>query len=118
MARDPLDAGTRTLPGLAKSARERQKELKERRRQAGLLQRTYWVTPEEELAIQALLDSDKMAAKRRRRRNENIVSEHKKEVRKRLSAGEKPSAIATWLKEQHGFEGTGATLNGILPYLR
>lgn len=49
----------------------------------------------------------------RREKNAPIFEEHLAEITARLDAGEKPSEVAAWLNTM-GFEGNGATLNGLL----
>lgn len=125
MVRDPKDPGTRPMPGLVVSTRDRQAAFKARQKAAGKHQRTWWVTPEQEVAIQKMIDSPQLAARRqaareraiwqaRSERNRAIVEAHKKEIIRRQKGGEKQTAIAKWLVEQFAFEGNGATLNNFL----
>ncbi len=55
MAKDPHDPGTRPMPGMSQPDKLRQATLRDRRRRAGLLQRTYWVTPDQDKQIKAFL---------------------------------------------------------------
>lgn len=55
MAKDPKDSGTRMMPGLGVSARDRQAAFRQRMREAGMVQRTYWVTAEQDAQIRALI---------------------------------------------------------------
>lgn len=103
---------------IAKTGKDRQAALKERYRTAGLLQRTYWVTPEQEQAIQRLLETDQQRERRERReadeRRKAVFLAQLPAIKARLAAGEKPTAVAAWLNEAHGWEGSGAALNGLL----
>jgi ParB/RepB/Spo0J family partition protein len=47
-------------------------------------------------------------------RCEAIFREHGDAIRQRVADGEKPSAVAAWLKTEYGFPGSGATLNSFL----
>ena len=55
MAKDPKDRGTRMMPGLGVSSRDRQAAFRKRMRDAGMVQRTYWVTAEQDERIRALI---------------------------------------------------------------
>jgi len=52
-----------------------------------------------------------------REANERIVSAHRASVLRRRGEGQKPTEIAVWLNG-FGFAGTGATLNGLVPWNR
>lgn len=52
---------------------------------------------------------------RQRKTQDKIVLAHRAEIEAMRVSGKKPSEIAAWLN-QFGFEGTGATLNGVLPW--
>ena len=65
MARDPKDPGTRMIPGLGISARDRQAAFRQRMKQSGMLQRTYWVTPDQDRRIREMLDAEAATAKSR-----------------------------------------------------
>ena len=57
----------------------------------------------------------KAESKRRADAQAAIVASHRSEIDAMREGGKKPSEIAAWLN-QFGFAGTGATLNGILPW--
>lgn len=52
---------------------------------------------------------------KQRKAQDKIVEAHRAEIDAMRASGKKPSEISAWLK-QFGFTGTGATLNGILPW--
>lgn len=121
MGRDPKDPGTRPMPGLAVSSRDRQAAFKARQKALGKHQRTWWVTPEQEVAIQKMIDSPQLAARRERaaaraihESNRLIAEAQSKEIIRRQKAGETQTAIAKWLSTRHGFKGNGATLNNFV----
>lgn len=124
MVVDSRDPGTRPMAlALPKKEtnRERQKAFKARQRELGLVQRTYWVTKEQDEAIVAMLANPKAVSRIEKRKrddvrdkNQSIVNKHVAEIRRRRKAGEKPTAIAAWLTSAHGFKGNGATLNGLI----
>lgn len=58
----------------------------------------------------------KAEAKKKARAQAVIVDSRRAEIEAMRWAGKKSSEIAIWLR-QFGFEGTGATLNGLLPWL-
>ncbi|MDQ3565043.1 MAG: hypothetical protein M3436_13185 [Pseudomonadota bacterium] len=110
---------------MALSAAERQANRRAKLRGLGNVLVHVWVTPKHAERIKALLDGDVThhapAPSRRKRRkldpvqekNREIFEARQVEIRARIKAGEKPSAIAAWLNTL-GFVGTGATLNGFL----
>lgn len=104
---------------VSKSNKDRQADLKERYRSQGLVQRTYWVTPEQDLQIRLLLETPEARKKREddeaREQLEQIVKANQAQIQERLNAGDKPTAIAAWLREAFGWKGSGATLNGLIP---
>lgn len=57
----------------------------------------------------------KTEAKKKFQAQAAIVEARRAEIDTMRANGTKPSEIAAWLR-QFGFEGTGATLNGILPW--
>lgn len=57
----------------------------------------------------------KAEAKKKAQAQAIIVAAHRHEIDAFRASGTKPSDIATWLR-QFGFDGSGATLNGILPW--
>lgn len=59
------------------------------------------------------LDELKKASEAKRERNTPIFEEYLDEITARIDAGKKPSELAAWLNTL-GFEGDGATLNGLL----
>ncbi len=117
---------------------EKQSAWRARKQAMGLVHFQAWVTPEQAPAIRELL-AGKVTSNRqtpeviynqpvpgkgkRRRKLENPVSEknaqiieaHRAEILARREAGEKPTETAEWL-QQFGFVGTGATLNGFMPW--
>ena len=58
----------------------------------------------------------KAEVKKKARAQAVIVDSRRAEIEAMRLDGKKPSEIATWL-QQFGFEGTGATLNGLLPWV-
>lgn len=113
---------------------EKQARYRARKRAEGMTKLPAYATPEQAAQIRAYLRGGVLpvtrngtvtyhapAPSRRKRRkldpvqekNRQIFDAHRAEIRRRLSAGKKPSAIAAWLNTL-GFVGTGATLNGFL----
>ena len=113
---------------------ERQSAYKAKMRQTGKKQIAVWVDPAQQAAIMAFLAGTgelpvttsrlkvvhppRIKKKRDARetwqiKNDELWEAHRTEIKRRLTAGEKPSEIAAWFNTL-GFTGSGATLNGYI----
>ena len=117
---------------------ERQAAFKAKMRQAGKKQIAIWVDPAQKAAVVAFLagmgslpvtpapsrpvrplaSPGKIRKKRDTREawqieNDRLWETHHTEIKRRHTAGQKPSEIAAWFNTL-GFTGSGATLNGYL----
>jgi len=121
---------------MAMTNSQKQAALRERRVKAGLVLFQAWVTPAQATQLKTVIGNQRVAGdvalpiattpvagvsekpQRRGRKvdpvaqkNRALIIEHKEAIEARLRAGEKPTALATWLR-QFGFDGTGGTFNG------